>query len=266
MFYVYIYIDPRDDSPFYVGKGKGRRAFQHIQISKSDLHYKESNLLKVNKIRKILSLGLEPIIEIIHLESEELALKKEIELIKKYGRINNSTGSLTNLTDGGEGQSGWIPDNGYKKRMSESTSGEKNGMYNRKHSENTKKKMSEKATGRKHSNESKSEMSKNRKGEKNSFFGKFHSKESLEKISTKLKGKFLGENNKSSKKFLFISPELNEFIVFASFEKFCKNNGLSIGKMRRFLNKGRIGECKINAKNQTAESKNCIGWEVNEIQ
>ena len=28
--YVYVYIDPRDDKPFYIGKGKGGRLFAHL--------------------------------------------------------------------------------------------------------------------------------------------------------------------------------------------------------------------------------------------
>lgn len=266
MFYVYIYIDPRDNTPFYVGKGKGRRSLYHVRISKSKLQHRESNRLKVNKIRKILSLGLEPIVEIIPMETEELALQKEIDLIEKYGRIDNSTGSLTNLTNGGEGQSGWIPDCTHRKRMSESTKGEKNGMYKKEHTEETKEKIRNKATGRKHKEDSKLKMSENRSGEKNGFFGKSHSEETLERISENRKGKYTGADNKSSKKFLFISPESEEFVVFAAFEKFCKDNNLSIGKMKRFLNKGKIGECKINAGNQTDRSKNCTGWEVKIIQ
>lgn len=32
-YYVYILKDPRNDSIFYVGKGKGNRLFQHVQCA-----------------------------------------------------------------------------------------------------------------------------------------------------------------------------------------------------------------------------------------
>jgi hypothetical protein len=31
IYYTYIYFDPRDNLPFYVGKGHGKRAFHHLK-------------------------------------------------------------------------------------------------------------------------------------------------------------------------------------------------------------------------------------------
>jgi len=47
---------------------------------------------------------------------EKDALNLEMKYIKLFGRKNNETGILRNLTDGGEGISGWIMPNSYEYR------------------------------------------------------------------------------------------------------------------------------------------------------
>jgi len=77
--YVYLYRDPRDGKIFYVGKGKGQRAFQHLVDEKDGV--------KRKKIQEIRSAGLEPKIEIlVHaLKDDEMALKIEAALIDLIG-------------------------------------------------------------------------------------------------------------------------------------------------------------------------------------
>ena len=88
-YYVYLYLR-EDETPYYVGKGKGNRAFSksgrsvHLPLDKTKIIFYSKNL------------------------TEDEAFKLEKELIKKYGRKDNGTGILTNLTDGGEGISGQI--------------------------------------------------------------------------------------------------------------------------------------------------------------
>jgi len=74
-YYVYLYLDPRDGSIFYVGKGKGNRAFSHM----NDL----SETRKVQTIHAIRAAGLEPTIEILvhRLPNEETALRIEAAII-----------------------------------------------------------------------------------------------------------------------------------------------------------------------------------------
>lgn len=258
IYYVYEYVDPRNNQPFYIGKGKGDRFSYHIK--NLDDGY---NPHKTNKIKKILSENLEPIINIVVSGlTETEAFEIESSLITKFGRIDNKTGCLVNLTNGGEGQSGWIPGDKYRKKMSESTSGVKNGMFGRKHSEETKEKIRERAIGRKASDETKKKMSLERVGFKNGFYGKKHKNETIDLIKSKKIGRFAGEKNFTAKTFIFIDSNGVINTIKGGFNSFCLRNNLSTSKMKRNINKGVIGSPKKNPQSMTIESKNCIGWEV----
>lgn len=99
-YYIYEFINPLTGKCFYVGKGKSNRYKIHF-------YFQDNNKLKQRIIRKILNKNEKVIINISYKSKEEkIIIEKEIELIKFYGRRNNKTGILTNLTDGGEGTSG----------------------------------------------------------------------------------------------------------------------------------------------------------------
>ena len=78
---------------------------------------------------------------IFHIEED--AFETEITLIKKYGRKNNKTGVLTNLTDGGEGGSGYVPTKKEREKLSVRATGAGNGMFGKKHKQKSKIKMSQ---------------------------------------------------------------------------------------------------------------------------
>lgn len=99
MAYVYVHRRKDNNEPFYVGVGglisfdNYRRAYaKTVRDSARNRHWKSTvNLYGFN-------------VEIIldNCTSKE-AFNKEIELILKYGRRDLNTGSLVNLTSGGEG-------------------------------------------------------------------------------------------------------------------------------------------------------------------
>ena len=89
-YYVYVYSDPDTKKPFYVGKGKGNRVFNHLDD--------ESENDKVHKIKEIRERGKEPVIEILaHGLDNDTALKVEAAAIDLIGIKN-----LTNRQRGHE--------------------------------------------------------------------------------------------------------------------------------------------------------------------
>lgn len=105
MFYVYVYRDPRPlkkDQPVYVGKGTGDRDLSHWSRGSHNKPFQDF-------ISHLKQRGLVATCErVFETEVEAEAFAKEIELIALYGRRNTGTGTLFNLTDGGEGASGAI--------------------------------------------------------------------------------------------------------------------------------------------------------------
>lgn len=180
IYYVYILRDPRkEDEPFYVGKGKDKRAESHLNSNKED------NPFKTNVINKIKADGLNPVIE-YHSENltESVALNQEIALIKQYGRRDLGLGPLTNLTDGGEGTSGYI-----RTEESQAKWYESRKISGYKHSADVIDKIAKSNTGKKRSEETKRKLSE-------SHLGKPQSEESNRKRSETQKGRTLPEKQK----------------------------------------------------------------------
>ena len=78
-YYVYMYIDPRDKRPFYVGKGSGSRVLSHL----SD----DNESRKTRVIDSIRDDGLSPELFIVQhgIKKEETALRIETALIDCLG-------------------------------------------------------------------------------------------------------------------------------------------------------------------------------------
>ena len=91
MFYVYEHIRLDTNTVFYVGKGKGRRCFE---ARRRNQHWK----------RVVAKAGGFDVCVVVDKIDEELAFLAEQELIAK---LKSQGASLTNMTDGGEGSSGY---------------------------------------------------------------------------------------------------------------------------------------------------------------
>ena len=87
-FYVYTLTDPRDGQPFYVGKGKGLRMYQHaVEARKSG---EKGNQRKLDRIRAIQAEGLEPDPKIVaEHEDEQDAFDHEADLIASLPGLTN---------------------------------------------------------------------------------------------------------------------------------------------------------------------------------
>jgi len=107
IFYTYIYYDPsRENEPIYVGKGNKNRAYQHLK--RIDRHP------FVQRLQSMQKNNVKPVIKIINALDESHAFLLEECLIDILGRKDLGKGTLLNLTDGGEGPSGYIHTDDHK--------------------------------------------------------------------------------------------------------------------------------------------------------
>lgn len=167
IYYVYAYLRNEENTPYYIGKGKGRRAFQKHKVSVPN------DRTKIKFIANNLN------------ENDAFDLEKD--LIKLFGRKDLNTGILLNKTYGGEGASGAIiigksgSDNPFygkthsnktKEKLSRINSGANNPAYQKPVSEETKRKISKAHKGKPKSEEVRKKISLAKIGKSNGLKGK----------------------------------------------------------------------------------------------
>lgn len=289
IYYTYVYLDPRKEGnyifgdyifkyePFYIGKGKGNRLNDHLVEAKRS----DKNSHKLNIIRKIFNCGLTPIIEKIHININNFDAKKyEIELIKLIGRCNKKEGTLTNLTDGGEGTLGIIQSEETKMKRVESLYKStlfdtlKSKEYREKLSKIVKEKMDNPITRKK--------LSESQKGEKNSMYGKKSSdkqknavrqahKDGKIKLSEEGRNRII-ESNKTidrsnyskrddSIRYILSSPSNETFVLKGNtkLQIFCSEYKIQFHLLKKNYDTT-ISEKELKSKNKTAI--NTIGWHL----
>jgi len=178
MYYTYAYLR-EDGTPYYIGKGKGDRAYR--KVGKPCATPKDKS--KIIQLKTNLT--------------EEEAFNHERYMIFILGRKDLGTGILLNKSDGGEGRSGYIPTEELKRNQSEKMKGENNPLYGKrgkdsprygkKHTQETKDKIRKSLQGNVISKETRIKISEknklNRLGENNSFYGRKHTEETKRKMS-----------------------------------------------------------------------------------
>jgi hypothetical protein len=188
---LYYYLREDFSSPFYVGYGRPRR------INSRHSRRNSSEILPPRERRWIVKSGL----------SKEEAIELEIKHIALWKRECDG-GVLLNQNLGGEGKPG-----GQRTK----------GFSGRKHSEEAKKRISEKVAGK-----------------NNPRYGVKLSQETRNKISENRAPKF-GKDNPNSKTWRIVSPENKEYIITGALKVFCESQNISYATMSAAIKYDRKG-------------------------
>ena len=163
--YYYTYAFLREDrTPYYIGKGKGNRAYRR----------RDKGIKPPKDKSKILILKQNL--------TEEESFRHEVYMIAVFGRKDLGTGILHNRTNGGDGVSGAVVSDETRRKMSEALKGKPR-------SKEIRRKISEAHKGKTHSEKSRRNMSESQKG-------KTFSEETKRKLSEAKKGKTFSEEHK----------------------------------------------------------------------
>lgn len=240
MYYLYRHIRLDKNEPFYIGIGT-------IQVIDSKYYYYSRAKDKSNRNiiwNRIVAKTKYKIDIIIESDDYGFIKQKEIEFVKLYGRIDLETGSLANLTDGGEGCLNISPESLIQRNQK---------LIGQKRTEEFKKKLSEDRKGKKNpcfgrifSEEEKANVSKRMKGHKYNL-GKIAIEEHKKKISDSR----LGSKHWSSKKV--INTETNE--IFDTVTLAAKSLNINRGYLSNMLSNKNKNKTNLIYMNNEYDSK-----------
>jgi hypothetical protein len=164
LYYTYLHRRASDSQPFYVGKGKGCRLNSRRDRSPFWRHIANKHGVTAELIA--------------YWPTEAEAFEHEKFLIWCFRDMGIT---LCNLTDGGEGMSGWTPTEETRQKWSEQRIGQGNHRFG-------KSGILSKLYGRHLSDEHKGKLSLAFAGDKNHMYGKARTQEVKDKISQKKLG------------------------------------------------------------------------------
>lgn len=258
MFYNYIYVDPTTPGkftypgcscsflfePIYVGKGSKNRKYSHL--SHYHLYKSTVNPIKQNKLRKlVIEFNMRDFIITIPATNECECLITEQTLISNIGRVDLSTGPLTNCDEGGTGSCGRVDsvDTINKRRQSlESTYNKRRGstyeaLYGEQRALDMKRTLSKNNTGRQLPTEWKNNISNSKKGRK----------------------------NPKTKSYKAKSPLNETFTILDGLRSFCIEHRLAFNVVWNNLDNGAIVFSPKN-KHKSSQYDNTIGWSFERLK
>jgi hypothetical protein len=174
--YLYRHIRLDKNQPFYIGIGT-KQPRTHNSIKSEYRRAHETNRKESYIWNNIINKTSYEVEILFESDDYDFIKQKEIEFILLYGRINNNTGILSNMTDGGDGFIGYIP-------SKEKIEKHRQFLLGKKQPISQIQKRNESRKGYVHSEETKIKIS-------NSHKGKVVSKEHLEKLK---KGQILANS------------------------------------------------------------------------
>jgi hypothetical protein len=241
-YYTYAYLR-EDKTPYYIGKGKGKRLYQ-----KDKWHNPPKDKSRIIFLKENLT--------------EEEAFRHEIYMINVFGRKDLGNGILYNKTDGGDGASGCIRSEESKRKISEANKG----------------KILSKETKRKISDASKNISEKTRiklsVALKGKNLGKIRSNETRKKISDALKKRIITDETRKKRSENFKgekNPSKNAEVIEKRRQKMtgkslppehCENIGKS-KKGVKWWNNGKETKFCIECPGEEWSMGRIITWQMN---